>query len=93
MITWDEKKRIQVIKDHGVDLARLSEVMEAPFAIFADDTMHSQHERRMMVIGKHSEYGLVMAVFTSRDDEIRLITARRAERWMVREYERQRRRD
>ncbi len=92
MITWDEKKRKQVIKDHGVDLARLSEVLEDPFAIFADDTMHSHDERRMMVIDKHAEYGLVMAIFTAIDDEIRFITARRAERWMVREYEKQRRR-
>ncbi|NOT49061.1 MAG: BrnT family toxin [Acidobacteria bacterium] len=36
-----------------------------------------------------SEYGLVVVVYTFRGEDIRLITARRAEKWMARLYEKQ----
>lgn len=89
MITWDEKKRKQVIKDHGIDLKRISDIFDDPFAIDFEDTDHSFDESRRVIIGRTAAYGLVMAIYAMRGAEIRCITARRAEQWMVRMYEKQ----
>ncbi len=92
MITWDEKKRQKVIKDHGVDFEKVEDVLDDPFAVYIADFEHGSSEERWSIIGKSAEYGLVAVVITFRDDEIRLITARRAEPWMVRRYEQKRNR-
>lgn len=92
MITWDEKKRLRVIKDHGIDFEKVVDVFKDPFAITSEDHEHNDFEDRWLVIGRSSEYGLVSVVYTFRDDDFRLITARRAEKWMTRLYEKQRKR-
>jgi uncharacterized DUF497 family protein len=48
-VTWDEKKRKQVIKDHGVDLARIEDVLDDPFAIDFSDADHSAEEERRII--------------------------------------------
>ena len=90
MVTWDEKKRKQVIKDHGIDFGKIADVFQDQFAIIEKDLDHSDVEERWIAIARSSEYGLLGVVYTFRDDEIRLITARRAEKWMARIYEKQR---
>jgi len=90
MVTWDEKKRKQVIRDHGVDFARIADVFQDPFAIIERDLAHSDAEERWLAIARSSEYGILGVVYTFRDQQIRLITARRAEKWMTRLYEKQR---
>ncbi len=77
MITWDEKKRRQVIKDHGIDFKKIEDVLDDPFALYIADFQHGGSEERWLIIGKSAEYGLAAVVITFRDDEIRLITARR----------------
>ncbi len=89
MIIWDEKKRRQVIKNHGVDLGKIADIFEDAFAIYEADREKLNSEERWLIIGKTSEYGLVVAIYTFRGDDIRLITARRAEKWMARLYEKQ----
>ena len=92
MITWDEVKRNQVIKVHGVDFAKLGDVLDDPFAIDYADDPHSSTEDRRVIVGRTSVYGMIAVVYVARGEEIRFITARRAERWMVRMYEKQRKR-
>jgi uncharacterized DUF497 family protein len=88
MFVWDESKRRKVIKEHKVDFALLLDVFDDAFGIYREDTEHSDDEIRYSVIGLTAEYGLVFTVFTYTDDEeVRLITARRAEKWMVKQYE------
>ena len=44
MITWDESKRRKVLKDHGVDLAKIADVFIDPHAIeFEDFAPNSPH--------------------------------------------------
>lgn len=92
MITWDENKRKQVIKDHGVDFAKLADAFSDPLAIIEQDVQHSLNEERWLMIAKSAEYGLTVVVYTFREDDVRLVTARRAEKWMTGLYERQRNR-
>ena len=89
-VTWDEKKRKQVIKDHGIDFGKIADAFQDPFAIIEEDLGHSDVEERWIAIARTSEYGLLGVIYTFRGDDVRLITARRAEKWMARLYEKQR---
>ncbi len=92
MITWDESKRKKVIKYHGIDFKRIEEIFDDPFAIHHHDREHSASEERWMMIAKSAEYGLLAVVYTFRGEDIRYITARRAEKWMADLYEKQKNR-
>ncbi len=88
MFVWEESKRRKVIEDHRVDFVLILDVFDDAFGIYREDSEHSSDEIRYSVIGFTVEYGLVFTVFTyTDDDEVRLITARRAEKWMVKQYE------
>lgn len=87
MFVWDESKRQRIIKEHKVDLALIADIFDDPYGVYREDTEHSGDEIRYSVTGITAEYGLTFAVFTYMDDNIRLITARRAEKWMVNDYE------
>ncbi|HMS08028.1 MAG TPA: BrnT family toxin [Pyrinomonadaceae bacterium] len=88
MFVWDEGKRLKVLDEHRVDLALITDIFDDPNAVFRDDLGHSENEIRYTVIGITAQYGLVFLVFTYRDEKVRFLTARRAEKWMVKDYER-----
>ena len=91
---WDETKREKVIAEHKVDFAKIQDVFDDTFAVYIEDFEHStDDEIRFNVIGKSASYGLVFAVFNyDESNDIRFITARKAENWMVKEYEENRKR-
>jgi uncharacterized DUF497 family protein len=88
MFVWDESKRFKVLAVHKVDFELITDVFDDPIGIYNDDLGHSESELRYTVIGMTAEYGLVFLVFSYVEEKIRFITARRAENWMVKEYER-----
>lgn len=88
MFVWDETKRLKVLAEHKVDFELITDVFDDPFGVYNDDLGHSESELRYTVIGMTAEYGLVFLVFSYVEEKVRLITARRAENWMVTEYER-----
>jgi uncharacterized protein len=92
--TWDETKREKVIVEHKVDFAEIQDVFNDDFAVYIEDFEHStDDEIRFNLIGQSINYGLVFVVFTyDESNDIRLITARKAENWMVKEYEENRKR-
>ena len=92
--TWDEAKRKKVIAEHKVDFVKIQDAFGDIFAVYFEDFDHStDDEIRFDIIGQSSNYGLIFAVFTYEGENyIRLITARKAESWMVKEYEENRKR-
>lgn len=64
MVTWHEKKRKKVIKDHGVDFEKISDIFDDTFAVYSEDHKHSDSEERWLIIARSSEYGIIMAVYT-----------------------------
>lgn len=93
MFIWDEAKRAKVIEEHGIDFDLISDVFEDAYSIDFEDEEHSdEDEIRYGIIAKTAAYGLIILIYTVTDDDIRFITSRRAEKWMVREYEKQRKR-
>lgn len=92
MFVWDEVKRAKVLKEHRVDLALLIDAFDDDFGVYFEDVEHSTAtEIRFNLIAITAKYGLVYLTFTHEGDDIRLITAWKAEKWAVREYERYKR--
>ncbi|MDQ3375143.1 MAG: BrnT family toxin [Acidobacteriota bacterium] len=91
---WKESKRELVIKKRGIDLAKITDLFDDPFAVYFEDYEHStDEETRFEVIGQSAFYGLLHVIFSYADEnDIFLVTARRAENWMVKEYEENRKR-
>lgn len=95
--TWDEDKAAAVSHEHSVEFARLIDVFSDPYAVeFIDEAHSTEDETRYAIIGLTAQYGLVYLVFTELDAdgeiELHFVTARRAEPWMVEEYEENKRR-
>jgi uncharacterized DUF497 family protein len=66
----------------------LIDVFDDVFAVdFIDEEHSTDNEIRYAVIGKTAEYGMIYLVYISISaDELRFITARKAEKWMVSFY-------
>lgn len=81
---WDEVKNLENIRKHEIDFADVPEMFEAPMLIELDDRF-DYGEDRWLGIGFLGN-GVAVVVWTERqNDVIRIISARRANR-----YERQR---
>jgi uncharacterized DUF497 family protein len=85
---WDSRKAERNALKHGISFEMATFAFDDPFALIVDDDKHSVHERRHWLIGDSGEKVLVV-VFTMRppDGNIRIVSARRANRRERRLYE------
>lgn len=84
---WDEVKAQQNVKKHRVSFEQARQVFNDPRAVPFEDLEHSNpDETRYVMIGM-SSIGLLFVSFAYDEEIVRLISARRAERWMVKVYE------
>jgi len=83
---WDEDKAIKNAQKHRVSFEHAQQVFDDPRAVPFEDLKHSHNETRYEMIGM-SSIGLLVVSFTYREAVVRLISARRAENWMVKIYE------
>ena len=74
------------LKKHGVSFADAEGVFSDPLALHCLDP-DAQTEERFIAVGMGSAGVIMVVVYTLRDDEIRLISARRATRREVSDYE------
>ena len=85
---WDRRKAAANWRDHGVSFAQAAKVFLDPFAIEWLDDRENYGEERFNRIGICD--GVILHVtYTERDDRIRLISARRAERHEQDDYYRE----
>ena len=71
-----------------MDFALLIVAFDDAFGVYFEDFEHSNDEEiRFNLIGFSVRYGLVYVTFTYENNDVRLITACKAEKWMVKEYE------
>lgn len=93
--TWDKNKAEKVKANHKVDFEKLQDIFVDPFAIeFVDEEHSTDDEIRFAIIGQTVEYCLVYLVFTeTTETKLHFITARKAENWMVKQYEENRSRN
>ena len=75
--TWDEPKRQANLKKHGLDFADAEKVFSGPMALF-EDQREDYGEQRMIGIGQ-LEYLVVLIVHVETDEQIRIISMRKAD--------------
>ena len=76
--TWDEAKRKSNLRKHGLDFADAPAVLEGD-SYSMEDTSFQYSERRYNAIGDFHN-SVVSITYTEQDDEIRIISFRRATR-------------
>ena len=76
--TWDERKRLENLRDHGFDFRDVHSVFEGPTYTFEDDRF-SYREERFVTLGVFGGVS-VSLVPTESPSVIRVISFRRATR-------------
>jgi len=84
MITWDESKRKRNLKDHGIDLAEVACVFDAPMITVEDEREH-YGEQRLQSLGWFRNR-VVFLVWTERNDSARVISCRYGDKHETRAY-------
>ena len=83
---YDHAKAIENLKKHHVSFADAEGVLQDPLGLTVEDA-DAQGERRFVTVGLGSAGELLVVVYTTRGEEIRLISARRASAKERRRYE------
>jgi uncharacterized protein len=83
---FDPAKAANNLRKHGVSFADAEGVFFDPLAIHREDP-DAEGEERFVAVGLGSAGQCLVVVYTLRDDEIRVISVRRATRREARDYE------
>jgi uncharacterized protein len=75
--TWDPKKAQANLRKHGVRFSDAEAVLMDPNAISRDDPT-AYGERRFVSVGLDGIGRIVVVVYTYRDEDVRVISARSA---------------
>lgn len=80
---WDENKRQNNIRDHGVDFVGTAQLFDGR-PVFTYATPRNDEERwgTVGLIGEK----FYLVVWTKRNERVRIISAYRADDWEIREY-------
>ena len=82
---WDPAKAKENIRKHKIDFADVVGVFEDEMAITIEDP-DAEGEQRFVTIGLDKLERLMVVVYTYRGDEIRLISARKANKGEEKQY-------
>lgn len=87
--TWDPKKSRSNLKKHGVPFEEAVTVFYDPLAKVAHDPEHSSNEDRFILVGHSHMNRLLFVIHIYREDldNIRIISARRATKREIRDFE------
>ena len=84
---WDPAKARANLRKHRVDFADAATVFEDPRALTQDDP--HPREERFVTLGIDALGRLLVVCWASRDEEYRIISARRANRAETRRYDKE----
>lgn len=82
---WDRDKAAANFRKHGIDFADAVSVFSDNLATTITDERFD--EERFITIGMDALSRILVVVYTWRDDEIRLISARKATNYEQRQYQ------
>lgn len=85
---WDTEKAASNFEKHGVNFAEATTVFADLRALTKPDVDHSGFEPRYQTLGFSTQLRILLVVTTERDDNVRIISARKATSPERREYER-----
>jgi uncharacterized protein len=84
---WDKRKARQNLRKHQVDFTEASTAFADTLSITIPDPDHSEDEERWVTIGLSNRHRLLVVVHTEKEERIRIISARAANRLERRKYE------
>jgi uncharacterized protein len=84
---WDKDKAASNQKKHRISFDEAATVFTDPLAAIFDDEVHSQEERREVIVGHSAKNRILLVSFTERAGAIRIISARQATKKERRDYE------
>ena len=76
LLEWDDKKRLLNLEKHNIDFADVIQLFKNPYLI-KEDKRKDYGEKRWITLGIIKN-GIVVVVFTHRKQDIRIISARKA---------------
>ncbi len=82
---WNRDKALANLRKHGIDFADAVSVFSDDLAMTISDDRFD--EERFITIGMDAFGRVLVVVYTMRDDEIRIISARKATRQEQQQYE------
>ncbi len=79
-IEWDESKNVLNKRKHGISFEEASTVFSDDYALLLHDPDHSAKEDRFILLGLSSSLNVLIVChcYRSRDEIIRIISARKA---------------
>lgn len=84
---WDLKKAKTNLGKHGVSFEEACTAFKDPLSLTIDDPLHSNDEKRLVLIGMSYDNRILVVVHTERGDKIRIISARKATKKERKYYE------
>jgi uncharacterized protein len=84
MFEWDEDKRLLNLSKHGIDFADAEKIF-AGFILTAEDRSNDYGEQRFLTLGLLEDQ-VVSVAHTERNENIRLISIRKATKHEARFY-------
>ena len=85
-IVWDPDKALSNYNKHGVRFSDAESVLYDPLALTIEDE-DAEGEQRFVSLGTDSFSRILVVIYSYRTDQIRLISARKAEKNEKRSYE------
>ena len=73
---WDSKKAESNLEKHGVSFEEAATAFGDTLSVTIPDPVHSEGERRFVLIGMTATQRLVVVAHTERGDNIRIVNAR-----------------
>ena len=84
MFAWDERKRLANLRKHGIDFRDAPKIFRG-FTLTAEDDRESYGERRFLTLGLLEDQ-VVSVAHTEQDEDIRIISIRKATKHEARFY-------
>jgi uncharacterized DUF497 family protein len=85
MFEWDETKAQKNKSKHGISFADTFAVFEDPNAVTIED--FRREEQRYVTIGMDAFGRILVVIYAWRESNVRIISARKAVQYEVRQYE------
>jgi uncharacterized protein len=87
MVEWDGKKASINLSKHGISFIEATSVLDDPYVLILDDPLHSIGELRFLAVGYSNQNQILAVIYTERNNDIRIISARPATRQEQKTYE------
>lgn len=87
LFEWDPAKARKNFAKHGVSIEEAQSVFFDPTSLTVSDPLHSDDEERFIITGSSILQRQLVVVHTDRNDRIRIISARLANRREREKYE------